>query len=192
LNSVKAPPGDWDCKALLSRIPKNGEPHHETFVLALGAPIEHWGQEYVPDGPVKADVRFTFVNERVFAAVSVRAAFRLLCSRCLCETRIDAAGDLKYLFSLRPQRDSRDSDGESAPEEDGDVDIIHVDSFQAELDVTQCVWEALLLCLPERALCTPGCKGLCPICGRDRNEGDCGCCDDDLDPRLVVLRDLDV
>ncbi|MDR1020565.1 MAG: DUF177 domain-containing protein [Synergistaceae bacterium] len=192
MNSVKAPPGDWDCKVLLSRIPKNGEPCHETFELALDAPIEHWGQEYAPDGLVIADARFASANERILAVVSVRAAFRLPCSRCLRETGVEAAGELKYLFSLRPARDSRDTGGESAPEEDGDVDVIQVDSFQAELDVTQCVWEALLLSLPEGALCKPGCKGLCPICGRDRNEGDCGCRDDDLDPRLAVLRDLDV
>ena len=192
MDSIKAPPGNWACKVLSSRIPKTGEPYHEAFELALGAPIEHWGQQYAPSGPVKADVCFEFVNERVLAVVSVRAAFALPCSRCLRETGVEASGELKYLFSLRAARDSAAPDGCGAPEEDGDVDVIQVDSFQAELDVTQCVWETLLLSLPEGALCSPDCEGLCPICGKDRNEGDCGCRYDDLDPRLAVLRDLDV
>ncbi|MDR1515874.1 MAG: DUF177 domain-containing protein [Synergistaceae bacterium] len=189
MKNIKAPPDSWNCKVLLSRIPKNGEPLDETFELELCAPIEHWGQEYAPNGPVAASARFSFANERILASVSVRASFCLPCSRCLRETHVDAAGELKYLFSLRPLKDARDEDEGS---EDEEIDVIQVDSFQAELDITQCVWEVLLLCLPERALCSAGCKGLCPICGRDKNEGDCGCRDDNMDPRLAVLRDLDV
>jgi uncharacterized protein len=182
----------WDCNAQLSRIPKNGEPYSERFELELCAPIAHWGQEYEPDGPVTADVLFTFANERILADVSVHAAFSLPCSRCLRKTGIETAGNLKYLFSMRPLKDSRDSDEGGVPEEDGDVDVIQVDSFQAELDMAQCVWEVLLLSLPERALCQEDCRGLCPICGHDKNSGDCGCKEDDSDPRLAALRDVDV
>jgi uncharacterized protein len=192
VKSVKAPPDGWDCNVQISRIPKNGEPHSERFELELGAPIAHWGQEYEPDGPCTADAVFTFANERILSEVSVRAAFFLPCSRCLRRTRIETAGSLKYLFSLRPLKDSRDSDEDGVPEEDGDVDVTRLDSFQAEIDMTQCLWEVLLLSLPERALCREDCKGLCPICGHDKNESDCGCKEDGSDPRLAVLRDVDV
>jgi uncharacterized protein len=192
VKNIKAPPDEWDCGIQLSRIPKNASPHTEAFRLDLPAPISHWGQEYEPDGPVAVKLTFTFANERILAEVSVRAAFYIPCSRCLRKTRIEATGNLKYLFSMHPLKDAKDSDGAAIPEEDGDVDVIQVDSFQAELDMAQCVWEALLLSLPERALCREGCKGLCPICGHDRNDGDCGCRDDNSDPRLAALRDVDV
>ncbi len=35
--------------------------------------------------------------------------------------------------------------------------------------------EALVLALPARVLCTSECKGLCPQCGADLNEGECEC-----------------
>ena len=34
------------------------------------------------------------------------------------------------------------------------------------------------------------CKGLCPVCGKNWNEGPCGCGTDAVDPRLEVLRQL--
>jgi uncharacterized protein len=192
MESLKAPPGDWKCGVLISRIPKTGELYQDSFELELGSPIAHWGQEYSPRGPVSAKAEFTYANERILANVSARAGFSLPCSRCLTETDIEISGNLRYLFTLRPLKDAKGVEDEETPDEDGDVDVIHVDSFQAELDMAPYVWEVLLLYLPERALCSEGCKGLCPLCGRNRNEGDCGCSEDNLDPRLAALRDIDV
>ncbi|MDR2657461.1 MAG: DUF177 domain-containing protein [Oscillospiraceae bacterium] len=44
-----------------------------------------------------------------------------------------------------------------------------------EVDLTDAVYSALALSLPIRFLCREDCKGLCPVCGFDLNEGDCGC-----------------
>lgn len=43
------------------------------------------------------------------------------------------------------------------------------------VDVTQNLREEVLLDLPIKPLCKPDCKGLCPVCGRDLNEKECGC-----------------
>ncbi len=43
---------------------------------------------------------------------------------------------------------------------------------------------------PSRSLCGPTCRGLCPTCGKDLNEGDCNCADSRIDPRLAGLKDL--
>jgi uncharacterized protein len=44
--------------------------------------------------------------------------------------------------------------------------------------------------MPFKHLCKEDCKGLCPICGTDLNEGDCGCKPDIRDPRWDALREL--
>jgi uncharacterized protein len=109
------------------------------------------------------------------------------------ETGVAILGDLRYLFSLRSSKREKDPyEGPGAAgEDDGDVDVILVDSFQGELDLSRCVWEVLLLNLPERAICRDDCRGLCPVCGGNLNEVDCGCKEDDTDPRFAVLRDLE-
>lgn len=50
--------------------------------------------------------------------------------------------------------------------------------------------EQLLLWLPARSLCDPGCKGLCPVCGVNRNAVACGCRESLADPRWDALRHL--
>ena len=50
--------------------------------------------------------------------------------------------------------------------------------------------EQLLLEIPINLVCKPGCKGLCAICGANKNEEDCGHVDDDIDPRMANLRSL--
>ncbi len=43
------------------------------------------------------------------------------------------------------------------------------------VDLTPQMREDIILELPQRALCQPDCKGLCAVCGKDLNEGACGC-----------------
>ncbi len=44
-----------------------------------------------------------------------------------------------------------------------------------EVDITEDIREALVLSLPHSPLCDEGCKGLCVHCGKDLNDGPCGC-----------------
>ncbi len=41
--------------------------------------------------------------------------------------------------------------------------------------------------LPSKVLCREDCKGLCPVCGGNRNQVQCGCKPKTVDPRLEIL-----
>jgi uncharacterized protein len=56
------------------------------------------------------------------------------------------------------------------------------------VDLTEPIRESLLLAEPLQALCRIDCQGLCPVCGADRNKGDCGCDTTTVDPRLAALK----
>lgn len=56
-------------------------------------------------------------------------------------------------------------------------------------DLDELLREDILLSLPTKVLCKSDCKGLCPMCGADLNNGPCGC-KKPVDPRLAVLQDL--
>lgn len=71
-------------------------------------------------------------------------------------------------------------------DEDND-DYILVENLVLDLD--ELVLEDIYLSLPSRFLCKDNCKGLCPFCGKDINEGDCGC-KKSVDPRLEALKQL--
>lgn len=63
-----------------------------------------------------------------------------------------------------------------------------LDAGREEIDAGPALREEFLLALPDYPLCRPGCKGLCPRCGTDLNEGDCDCVATTGDPRWEALR----
>ncbi len=48
----------------------------------------------------------------------------------------------------------------------------------------------IILTLPMKEICSEDCKGLCPVCGKDLNEGPCSCRQDEINPVFSVLKDL--
>ena len=61
-----------------------------------------------------------------------------------------------------------------------------------ELDAGSLLWEQFLLALPDKPLCRPDCRGLCPSCGGNRNEGGCICHGEEGDQRLAPLKNLKI
>lgn len=61
-----------------------------------------------------------------------------------------------------------------------------------EFDLGGLLWEEFVLAVPVKPLCRPDCKGICPVCGKNRNEDECACSTEEGDPRLAPLRDLHI
>lgn len=58
------------------------------------------------------------------------------------------------------------------------------------LEVDELVYTEVVLNLPSKHLCREDCKGLCCKCGKNLNDGDCGCEKSEPDPRLAKLKEL--
>ena len=58
------------------------------------------------------------------------------------------------------------------------------------MDLDELIRTDILLELPTKFLCKEDCKGLCPTCGKNLNEGACNCQTHQIDPRLEVLKQL--
>lgn len=59
-----------------------------------------------------------------------------------------------------------------------------------ELDLGPALREHLILAAPRYGVCEESCRGLCPTCGKDLNEGPCDCGGEEPDPRWNALREL--
>lgn len=55
------------------------------------------------------------------------------------------------------------------------------------VDLEPMIHDAILLELPLAPLCRTDCRGLCPRCGANLNEEDCGCETSEIDPRWAAL-----
>ena len=93
--------------------------------------------------------------------------------------------------------------GEFLREVDIPVDAVLVESFSNEdsedenvflldadtADLEEIVRTVFVLNMDSKLLCSPECKGLCCRCGKNLNDGPCGC-QKELDPRFAALRQL--
>ena len=106
---------------------------------------------------------------------TVAALYETQCARCLAPVHVDLNVPCDMILSHEVQDDERD-------------DIYQLEGDTVELD--DIVIPALLLEVQMVYLCKPDCKGLCPTCGKDRNQGPCGCDGREIDSRLAVLQKL--
>lgn len=58
-----------------------------------------------------------------------------------------------------------------------------------EIDLDEVLSTLFILDMETKFLCREDCKGLCPSCGKNLNEGPCGC-RKPMDPRFAVLEQL--
>ena len=114
--------------------------------------------------PLDVDLTARSVGEGVYLRGRLRTTVRLACRRCLTsvEREVDDAVDL-FFEPLGPDDEGADAEVYPMPER-GD-----------ELDLREAVREQLLLRAPQFALCDEACRGLCPQCGTDLNQGECEC-----------------
>ncbi len=60
----------------------------------------------------------------------------------------------------------------------------------ADIDMDELLYREFLMLWPTKILCREDCRGLCPICGRNLNGGDCSCNREALDPRMAAVLDI--
>ena len=107
----------------------------------------------------------------------------LACSRCLDPYHVTLRGDVE--FSIRETAGEMVVNGVEAAATEYIVPL-----GTAEIDIAGPVREALILELPLKPLCREECRGLCPVCGVNRNERACDCKVEKTDSRWDGLRDL--
>ncbi len=138
--------------------------------------------DYQFQAPVPVELRYYRLGEDLLFHGRFDGAVRGTCARCLAEYPFPVKDD--FTFVMKPAA------GPEAEGELGDEDLSLSFYEGDEVDLSPLLREAMMLSLPTRPLCKDDCRGLCPRCGANRNNTDCGCRDDWADPRLEVLRTL--
>jgi uncharacterized protein len=87
------------------------------------------------------------------------------CRRCLVEVKTEIGAEAHLLFA----------DAEAGIESDDDPDVFPLSNGRSgvEVDLRPALREQWLLEVPAFVLCRPDCKGLCPTCGLNLNQGVC-------------------
>ena len=110
---------------------------------------------------------------RIEGTLKNETAVLMDCSCCLTPVRKELCFEIKERFAHTGR------DDEETETFTGD-----------QIDLADFVKRGIIGELPMRVECREDCKGLCPICGKDLNDGDCGCDRTIRDPRFESLRAL--
>ncbi|MGC9469231.1 MAG: YceD family protein [Anaerolineae bacterium] len=126
---------------------------------------------------LQGNLRFTRVAEGILVQGELEADVKTECTRCLTPFKEPITQELEDTIGLpgaelTPERPVR-------VDEDGWANLVPL--------IREYAW----LGLPVSPVCSPGCKGICPECGGNRNLGECVCEDvEHIDPRWDALRAL--
>ena len=119
-----------------------------------------------------------YLNQLVLdAATSVKA--ELECDRCakIYSTQIESRYKMVYLHDQPEGQDDL-------------VDVTYITRDTDKIDITEDVRDYILLAVPMKKLCNEDCKGLCPRCGKNLNDGQCSCSPEEVDNRWKPLLEL--
>ena len=141
--------------------------------------------------------RLEKLGRRVRVEADAKAELSGACKRCLAPISVDVP--VEFELTLVPADEHAD-DGAPAEGKDHDKGP-RGGSFSAGdaeeetytgkvIDLDPIVREQILLAMPEYPVCDEKCKGLCPVCGANLNDRECGCDRHVPDPRWAGLKNV--
>lgn len=142
------------------------------------APAE--GYSFV--GPVTGELVVQNTGSLLLVRGTLRATVTIACVRCLAER--DQAMDIDIVEEFASE--STDPTVETVDRDEPETAPI----ADYVLDVHELARQQVTVNLPMAFVCRPDCRGICPTCGRNRNEGQCGCEAEPADDRWGKLKDL--
>ena len=146
--------------------------------LKMPFPFEEFQGEKIKNS---SELKLTLTNfgkGKVLIAGEASLEFVLPCDRCLkpVEQTVELGFEREVLAP------------ELITDEETKEDQHFVNEY--ELDLNALLIEELQLTWPSKILCKEDCKGICKKCGKNLNNGSCGCDDFVPDVRLANLMDI--
>ena len=147
-------------------------------------------EEFRIVAPVALTAQVTKDGTKVRLVGRVKTTLEANCGRCLepFAVPVDSAVDLMFL----PADGAAPGAADTAEDEDeireADVGVSYYK--EETIDLGEVMRDEFYLAMPMKPLCRPDCKGLCPVCGANRNREACTCRAEWVDPRMEPLKKL--
>ena len=147
-----------------------------TFSTSVDLSDLRYGESYPVTEPVQASGAVRNTAGVLVMTGSIRTTIHGVCDRCAGDFHRDVEFPIDVVLVT-----------ELTNEENEDEWVFPLEGDSADLeDIVRTVF---VLNLDSKLLCKDDCQGLCCRCGKNLNEGPCGC-QKELDPRFAALRQL--
>jgi uncharacterized protein len=182
----------------LDEIKDKGRTFSETLpVEFLNRVLDGFGHAtgYVAREPATLSAKVTRTSGAFELSGTVPLSLRGECKRCLKSVDVTVPIDfrLNLVSTARVPAKAAKEEPSEADHNRGTFELEDADEEVVEggvVDLLDVVREQILLALPSDMVCAETCLGLCPMCGKNLNDGECACPGPDPDPRWASLKGL--
>lgn len=140
-------------------------------------------QDFKLKSPINTDVVLMKVEKGIAAILeNVTYDIEAECTRCLKKPKVHMRIPMieRTFHFQRPEK------------VEDELDLFLVDMKRMEIDLLELFRQEILLHYDPFQVCSDSCKGICLVCGKDRNKADCGHGDiekvDSLEPTEEVIQ----
>jgi len=149
--------------------------------------------EFYANGAAHLKAKVTKLGRKVLFQTRFTVPLEGQCKRCLKKVSIDEPIDLTLTFVPAEGAAVAKDAGAAETAAPFDPETVDEEPYTGKvIDLSGPLREQILLAIPPSPVCDEACKGLCPQCGKDLNQGDCGCERTAIDPRWAALKDMKV
>ncbi|MCA9750664.1 MAG: DUF177 domain-containing protein [Gemmatimonadetes bacterium] len=113
-----------------------------------------------------------------------------VCDRCLGKFTREIGAEVEARIRILTTASAPPSSVDRGTPEESPEEFVAIEPDQTELDLAETFRSAVLLEVPIKNVCREDCRGLCPVCGTNRNETSCTCVTESTDPRWDALKGL--
>lgn len=158
-------------KSLVLRIGKlwnSGEGTNEKFQLDVSVKFDK--DELNPASNFTADAMLIKLKEEIVVIIeNAEITLNTTCQRCLkpLKVKVEIPTAERQFLDKAPSK------------KDDPFDLFLINLKNASIDLTDMVRQEIILHFPLISLCSKSCKGLCPVCGKNKNTQKCDCEVDD-------------
>jgi uncharacterized protein len=126
--------------------------------------------EFRQKTPVKVDFTAELLVEEIRVRGHLETRLESTCDRCLMVVEIPVKSDFDLFYRPMQNIATDESEIELPPAE------LEVGFFTGDgIELADVVAEQVILAMPMKVVCSADCKGLCPVCGVNRNITVCNC-----------------
>lgn len=157
----------------IQEIPETGRD------LSVSSKKEKWFENIIKDS-ISAEVedfegrlsaKISKYERTIEITGGVYLRLEIICDRCA--EKFEYEQQIPFRILLEPAKNSDINLGDDAEDLNDDLDFSYYHGD--EIDIGDLIRQHILMAQPISHICREDCKGLCPTCGKNLNEGSCKC-----------------
>lgn len=149
----------------------------------LPGALDYHGAEFRQTEPLRINVSAELAGTEIRIQGHLATRLECNCDRCLAVVQLPVDCDFDLFY--RPLQTIAKEEEIEIPKDEMEVGFYSGDG----IELADVATEQVILSVPMKLVCRPDCRGLCPVCGVNRNLTPCNCAPPKRDSPFASLQE---